>query len=151
MRNSNCFSEGLRIFFILSLLSYVLPNTFAQPLSGILPKYNAFADQPAVIFEWNSMDLAINYTVILSQDDSFSSGLIQSPALTSTTWQSSSLASGIWFWKVVADDGIQQVESNIGKFIMFRPNDLSGNNLWLSGDGDVQLSGSNVVEWTDMS
>lgn len=124
---------------------------FSQPLSGILPKYGAYVDQPTVSFNWNRMEGALNYTVMIAQDPAFTVGLVQSPVLTGNNWTSTPLASGIWYWKVMATSGSGTVESGVNLFRYFRPTDLTDNSLWLAADGNHQLSGSNVLQWSDMS
>jgi hypothetical protein len=124
---------------------------FSQALSGILPKYGAYVDQPTVSFTWNRLEGALDYSVMIAQDPDFIIGLVQSPLLTSNTWTSAPLVTGNWYWKVVATSGAGTVESGVNFFRYFQPTDLTDNSLWLAADGNHQLSGSNVLQWSDMS
>lgn len=124
---------------------------FSQSLSTVYPKNGVIFQEAPIQFKWNSSPGALNYSVVLSQDANFLFGNINSPVLTSLDWTSSTLASGLWYWKVSADDGFQINESNVSTFTIFEPNSVSGNTLWLSADGSVTEFSGQVLAWSDNS
>jgi PKD repeat protein len=142
-------STVLRFVCLLALFSGM--NALAQPLSGILPKYGRYVDRAAMSLRWNSMPNALNYEVELAQDPNFTINYVSSGAITPTTWQTTLNSTGTWYWRVVGFDGANTQTSAVNQFFFFEPNDLSGNTLWLSADSSVNISGSSVAQWNDIS
>lgn len=139
----------LFISFILLLFSNSLK---AQPLSGILPKNQAYEYSSTPTIYWNDCVGAIDYTVQLSQDATFTIGVIQSPSLSVTTWTTIPLGYGLWYWKIVANtiSGVQSSLTNI--FTIYDPSQNSNLTLWLKADAGLTLDvSSNVQTWTDLS
>ena len=124
----------------------------AQPLSGILPKYDANVHQTQVNFQWNSMPSAIDYTVVLAQDPNFTLNLISSPSISTTSWTSGVLPWGIWYWKVIGNDGNSNVTSAINRFNHFIPSESFNTSLWLSAGIGLSLDvNGRIQSWTDQS
>jgi len=145
--NSTLVNIGLIVLFLVNCVT-----VFAQPLSGIFPKYAANVHQPQVTFQWNAMSGATDYTVVLATDDVFTSNVTISSAVTGTTWTSGTLAYGIWYWKVVGNNGTTQTESGINVFNHYIPTQNSNLSFWISADAGVSLDGSGRVQsWTDQS
>ncbi len=141
------FKLGLIILFLANCVTVC-----AQPLSGIFPKYGANVHQSQVTFQWNAMPSAVDYTVILATDDAFTANVTTSSAVTGTTWTSGILAYGIWYWKVVGNNGTSQIESGIQFFNHYIPTQNNNLSFWISADAGVSLDGSGRVQsWTDQS
>lgn len=144
------------VVFQLSLLAIILVFNglmgFAQPLSGILPKYNAYVHEPAVEFQWNSMEGAIDYTVVVANDAAFTQNIVQSPPQSGNTWTSAPVGYGLWYWKVVGFDGVNYTESAINRFVRFDPSQNANLSFWLKADAGITLDAGNKVEsWIDQS
>ena len=143
------FSQSMLI--LASFFSFFF-DSFSQPLSGIFPKYDAYSETQSNYFEWNKLDNAIDYTVLLSQDPSFSIISVQSPALSITNWTSPALSYGTWYWKVQASTGFGFEESVSNKFTVYEPSNSSSLSLWLKPDAGIVLDASNKVNlWIDQS
>jgi PKD repeat protein len=141
-----------RYTFLLLLFISCSTAGFSQPLSGVFPKFDAYEYQSTVNFQWNSMPTAIDYTVVLAQDEAFTINLTQSPAITLTSWTSGPLVYGTWFWKVLGNDGLTITESSTNKFTYFDPSQGSNLSLWLKADAGLTLDiNGNVDTWTDLS
>jgi PKD repeat protein len=141
------FKSGLIILFLVNCVT-----VFAQPLSGIFPKYAANVHQPQVTFQWNAMPGATDYTVVLATDDAFSTNITTSTPVTGTTWTSGTLPYGIWYWKVIGNNGTTQTTSGINFFNHYIPTQNSNLSFWVSADAGVSLDGSGRVQsWTDQS
>lgn len=128
-----------------------LNTILAQPLTTILPKDGAFLSKPNVDFSWNVLSGTQNYQVWVAQDQNFTLNLIQSPLISENSWTAISLSNNLWFWKVIADDGVQLSESPVYSFRIFEPNDVAGNTLWLAADSNLVMNGSAVASWNDLS
>jgi PKD repeat protein len=143
-------STVLRFAFLLALFSGM--NALAQPLSGILPKYDAYIYQSAITFQWNSMPNAVDYTLVLANDAAFTQNVVQSPPQAGTTWTSDPLGFGTWFWKVIGDDGVQNTEGTVGKINYYLPSEDPNLVLWLKADEGILLdANSKVQSWQDLS
>lgn len=141
------FKSALIILFLVNCVT-----VFAQPLSGIFPKYAANVHQAQVTFQWNAMPGAVNYTVVLATDDVFTSNVTTSSPVTGTTWTSGTLPYGIWYWKVVGNNGTTLTESGINFFNHYIPTQNSNLSFWISADAGVSLDGNGRVQsWTDQS
>lgn len=132
-------------------LGFNMSMLFGQSLSTVYPKNGVVFQEAPIQFKWNNSPGALNYSVILSQDANFLIGNINSPVVTNLDWTSSTLISGLWYWKVIANDGFQSFESNVSTFTIFEPNSVSGNTLWLSADGSVTEFSGQVLTWSDNS
>jgi len=141
------FKFGLILLFLVNCVAVI-----AQPLSGIFPKYGANVHQPQVTFQWNAMPGATDYTVILATNDVFTANVTSSSAITGTTWTSGTLPYGIWYWKVIGNNGSTQTESGINFFNHYIPTQNSNLSFWISADAGVSLDGNGRVQsWTDQS
>jgi len=144
-------STILHLFFVLAVFLGWGAAALAQPLSGILPKYEAYVYQASINFQWNSMPGAVDYTVVLASDPAFTQNVIQSPPQIGTTWSSSPLGFGTWYWKVIGNDGITNTESATHKFVRFDPSQSSNLSFWIKADAGLVLDGSGRVEgWLDL-
>jgi PKD repeat protein len=132
-------------------LGFNVSILFSQSLSTVYPKNGVVFQEAPIHFKWNNSPGALNYSVVLSQDANFLIGNINSPLVTILDWTSSTLISGLWYWKVIANDGFQSFESNVSTFTIFEPNSVSGNTLWLSADGSVTEFSGQVLAWSDNS
>jgi len=132
-------------------LGFNVSILFSQSLSTVYPKNGVIFQEAPIQFKWNNSPGALNYSVVLSQDANFLIGNINSPLVTNLDWTSSTLISGLWYWKVIANDGFQSFESNVSTFTIFEPNSVSGNTLWLSADGNIVETGGQVMAWVDNS
>ena len=138
------------LFFFLFWVSHF--TSFAQPLSGILPKYDAYLHQAAVDFQWNSMPNAVEYRVVLAADPAFTQNVFQSTPQVGTSWTSEPLTFGTWYWKVVGSDGVENTESATNKFVRFDPSQDPNLVLWLKSDAGILLDVNNKVQvWMDQS
>ena len=139
--------------FLIGLFLLFLSNEFyAQPLSGILPKRQAYEYSQTPVFNWNALNGAIAYTVFLSQDPSFSSGVTQSPSLIITSWSSGSLAYGTWYWKVSANIVSGSQTSPTYQLTIYDPSQNANLSLWLKADAGITLDVNGKVQtWTDLS
>lgn len=135
------------------LLFFVSNAAVAQPLSSVLPKDDASLHDLTPAFSWNTLPAALSYHVSLSQDITFATGLVQSPALTAPNWSpASNLTYGTWYWKVTATTASANQSSAVMKFTLFDPSQLSSLALWLKADSGLVLDGSGRVQtWTDLS
>jgi len=141
----------LQFFFLFTVMLFCGKNVLAQPLSGILPKYDAYVYQASINFQWNSMPGAVDYTVVVASDPTFTQNVIQSPPQAGTTWTSDPLAFGTWYWKVIGNDGITNTESGTHKFVRFDPSQSSNLSFWIKADAGLVLDGSGRVEgWLDL-
>lgn len=140
------------IALILTAFLFIGTRLLAQPLSGILPKYDAYVDQPIVTFEWNALPGAVDYTLVMASDAAFTQNLIQSPSQTGTSWISDPLDFGTWYWKVIGNDGTTNTEGNIGKVTYYLPSQDPNLVLWLKADQGITLDANNKVQtWQDLS
>lgn len=141
------------IRFILLLLGLHCSSLlFSQALSGILPKHQAYEYSLTPTFEWNEHPQATDYVIELSQDPTFASISVQSPALVTTSWTASTLSYGEWYWRVKATVGSETEISAIHSLTIFSPSQLSSVIFWINGDNgvDVDVNG-NVQTLTDLS
>jgi PKD repeat protein len=140
------------IALIITIYLFVGGRLLAQPLSGILPKYDSYVHQPNVPFEWNAMPGAVNYNLVIASDPAFTQNVIQSPPLTVTNWTSTTLSFGTWYWKVVGSDGVTSFESGTNRFVRFDPSQIASLSFWVKADSGIGLDASNRVEtWQDLS
>ncbi len=140
------------IALILTAFLFIGTRLLAQPLSGILPKYDAYVHQPIVTFEWNALPGAVDYTLVLASDAAFTQNLIQSPPQAGTSWTSDPLDFGTWYWKVVGNNGFSSINGPIEKLTYYLPSQESTLEFWLKADSGVGLDGNGRVEsWSDQS
>ncbi|MEY3499558.1 MAG: hypothetical protein RL308_1227, partial [Bacteroidota bacterium] len=124
----------------------------AQALSTILPKHQAYVATQTPVFKWNELYTALNYKIILSQDPTFTTSVIQSPILLSSNWTSTVLNFGVWFWKVVATTPNGNETSDNYQITIFDPSQVSNLSLWLKPEAGVVLDGFGKVQsWIDQS
>jgi PKD repeat protein len=140
--------------YIVFILFFVY-NIFvghSQSLSGISPQSDAYIYQPSVTFQWNSMPSALDYTIMLSQNPYFTTNVIQSPSISVTNWSTTILNYGIWYWKVIGNDGSLLTSSNVKKFTYFVPSQSNNLCLWLKADAGLTTDINGKVQtWTDLS
>jgi PKD repeat protein len=139
-----------KVLFLSTIVFFSL-GVWAQPLSAILPKNTFVSGTNQLQFSWNKLEGSNGYTVHLAQDTQFLTSFFQSPVITNPTWFSTPLSSGIWFWKVVSNNGSQTFESAVYSFRVFQPNLISGNTLWLASDSLVNTLSGAVTQWNDLS
>ena len=152
MRSCKVIRISFSKWFLLLLLNNQVFFTSAQPLSGILPKYDAYVNQPDVTFQWNAMQSAQFYSLVLASDSLFSVNVFQYPPQTALTLTVNSLDFGKWYWKVIANNGQQNIESAINRFIRFDPSQASVLSLWVRSDAGLVLDANGRVEsWLDQS
>jgi hypothetical protein len=142
-------SKYLHIIFCLALFSF-LNGTIAQSLSVIWPKYNEIISDRTPLLSWNGLEGIQSYQISLSQDSTFTLG-VQSFSSSNTQFQlNNNLISGNWFWKAFGTFNNQNYTSNIGKFQIFEPTDISDLKIWYNAE-NVIVSENNVTKWTDLS
>lgn len=141
------------IRFILLLLGlHCTSLLFSQALSGIVPKHQAFEYSLTPTFEWNEHPQATEYVIELSQDPTFAIITVQSPALVATSWTSTILTYGEWYWRVKATVGSETEFSSSYSLTLFSPSELSSVIFWIHGNQGVSLDVNGKVETlTDVS
>ncbi len=126
-------------------------NSKAQSLSIIWPKSNEVISDRSPLLSWNGVDGVSNYQISISQDSTFNSGVQQFSSFTPSYQLINNLASGVWFWKVSSSLNGQNLVSNLGKFQVFEPSDISGLVVWLSSDSLVTMDQNNrVSSWNNI-
>jgi PKD repeat protein len=140
--------------YIVFILFFVY-NIFvghSQSLSGISPQSDAYIYQTSINFQWNSMPSALDYTIILSQNSSFTTNLIQSPSISVTNWSTTIANYGVWYWKVIGNNGATLTSSTVYKFTYFVPSQSNNLCLWLKADAGLTTDINGKVQtWTDLS
>jgi PKD repeat protein len=131
------------------LLTENLSN-YSNALTVIWPRNNELLSDRTPLFSWNSIAGISNYQVILSMDSTFSVGVQQFSTSTTTHQLVGNLVSGIWFWKVIASVNGQNFTSNLGKFRIFEPSDISDLKIWYNAE-NVVTNGANISQVTDLS
>jgi hypothetical protein len=135
----------LSIFF----LNFVL---FSQSFTTINPKFNQVFSNQQPFFRWNSYPNAIQYVLEISQSPNFSSGIISNSTISTTFNYTSFLPFNDWYWRVKAITATDTILSNISRFSVFLPNNLSENVLWLNAESGIVLDANNKVSsWNDQS
>ena len=133
------------------ILTESLEN-YSNSMSIIWPKANEVISDRTPLLSWNGIEGVSTYQVSLSLDSTFSSGVQQFSSFTTSYQLTSNLASGTWFWKVSAVLNSQNLVSNLGKFQVFEPTDISSLSLWLRADSNVVLDANGKVQqWNDLS
>ena len=92
----------LRLLQLILIVSSGIGSSYAQPLSGILPKNQSNLNNFNVSFEWNSAPNAVNYQIQFASNNTFSSNYTQSPLTNLTTWSSFVPSQGTYYWRVKA-------------------------------------------------
>ena len=141
----------IKTVIILFIVLGSLNSLFSQQLSVIWPKHNEIISDRTPLLSWNGIEGISNYQVSLSLDSTFNSGFQQYTSITTTYQLSTNLSSGTWFWRVNGSLNGQNLISNIGKFQIFEPTDITGLVVWLSSDSLVSLDQNNrVTSWTNL-
>ncbi|MBM3430313.1 MAG: hypothetical protein FJX99_04945, partial [Bacteroidetes bacterium] len=135
----------MSIFF----LNFVL---FSQSFTTISPKFNQVFSNQQPFFRWNSYPNAIQYVLEITQSPNFSSGIISNSTISTTFNYTSFLPYNDWYWRVKAITATDTILSNISRFSVFLPNNLSENVLWLNAESGIVLDANNKVSsWNDQS
>jgi PKD repeat protein len=123
---------------------------YNNSLTVIWPKHNEVISERTPFLSWNGIEGIQLYQIWLSQDSTFALG-VQSFTSSNTQFQLvNNLLSGNWFWKVKGSFNNQNFVSNLGKFQVFEPTDISDLKIWYNAE-NVVVSGNNVTKWTDLS
>lgn len=142
----------IRKFYLFIFVIFAFLNSKAQSLSVIWPKNNEVISDRTPLFNWNGVDGVSTYQVSISLDSTFSSGVQQFSSSTESYQLTTNLVSGIWFWKVNTVFNSQSLVSNLGKFQVFEPTDISSLCLWLRADTNLILDANGrVQQWKDLS
>lgn len=140
------------LVLLILLFSVFSKDALSQPLSPVYPKNNAYENSLSIPFQWNDLEDALSYEVLLSQDINFLSGVITSGSITESDWTSSGLTYGMWYWKVIGTTTLGVQESNVFSLTIYSPNLNPSLALWLKSDAGIVVDGSNnVISWTDQS
>ncbi|MCF8408701.1 MAG: PKD domain-containing protein [Crocinitomicaceae bacterium] len=125
---------------------------YSNSLSVIWPKRNEVISDRTPLLSWNGVEGASNYQLSLSLDSTFTSGVQQFTSSITAYQLNTMLSSGTWFWKVNTAVNEQNFISNLGKFYVFEPTDISSLCLWLRADTNVVLDANGKVQqWIDLS
>jgi len=123
-----------------------------EAFSLYLPIDSFVTTNHTIDFAWNIALEAANYTLQYSTDPQFSSGVTSVTGISSTTIQLNIGASGIYYWRVHANNICgSSITSDVFSFTIFSSSIISGMQLWLKADSAVQTSGANVTQWNDCS
>jgi len=142
----------LRLLQLILIVSSGIGSSYAQPLSGILPKNQSNLNNFNVSFEWNSAPNAVNYQIQFASNNTFSSNYTQSPLTNLTTWSSFVPSQGTYYWRVKAFTANDSSCSPTYTFTYFTPSNLNSTSLWLKADAGVTPDANNKVQqWTDLS
>jgi hypothetical protein len=98
---------------------------------------------------WNGIEGIQSYQILLSQDSAFVTG-VETSVSNSEYQLTTNLISGTWFWKVNGVLNGQAYFSNLGKFQVFEPKDISNLRTWLRSDS-AQVVNGKVVQLFDLS
>ncbi len=125
-------------------------TNYSNALTVIWPRNNELLSDRTPLFSWNGIEGISNYQVILSMDSTFSLGVQQFFTSTTTHQLVGNLVSGLWFWKVIASVNGQNFTSNLGKFRIFEPTDISDLKIWYNAE-NVVTNGANISQVNDLS
>ena len=135
----------LGIFF----LNFVL---FSQSFTTINPKFNQVFSNQQPFFRWNNYPNAVQYVLEVTQSPNFSSGIISNSTTSNLFNYTSFLPYNDWYWRVKAITATDTVISNISRFSVFLPSNLTENVLWLNAESGIILDANNKVSsWLDQS
>jgi hypothetical protein len=143
---------SLRLFIF--LITICLNNFFihSQSFTTINPKFNQVFSNQQPFFRWNSYPNAIQYLLEITQSPNFSSGIISNSTTSNSFNYTSFLPYNDWYWRVKAITATDTILSNISRFSVFLPNNLSENVLWLNAESGIVLDANNKLSsWLDQS
>lgn len=125
---------------------------FAQLPTAVAPKNNAYLAKPSVFLEWDKIPAATHYEISVSTDSLFTTLEYSNSSLVVNA-QNINLTFGTYFWRIrYYSSGLPSAWSQLYKFTLFVPTQLSSNKLWLAADSGVVLDNSNgVSSWNDLS
>lgn len=148
MRGILHFRGAVYALFLLCLMGH----SFAQPLSGILPKNGANIHTFTVNYQWNSAPNALNYRVMVASNNTFTSNYSESPITNLTTWNTFVATQGTYYWRIKAYTANDSILSPTYSFSYFTPGSLNATSLWLKADAGVTPDATNKVQqWADLS
>lgn len=142
----------VRCLFLFLIFVSVAGLSFAQPLSGILPKNQSNLDDFNVTFQWNIAPNTLNYKVMVASNNTFTNNYTESPLTNLTTWSSFVPTQGNYFWRVKSYTANDSSLSPTYTFSYFTPGILNSTSLWLKADAGITQDVNNKVQqWTDLS
>ena len=140
------------ILTIIVCLCFQINFCFGQDFTTYLPNYNQILIDQNPTFKWNTIEGCNDYIIEISDSSNFSNLVISENILTNSYTPASSLNFSDWHWRVKAVVGVDTLLSNTSKFSIFKPNDLSGNILWLDAGQGIDQDGNGMVStWNDLS
>lgn len=139
--------QSLTKYFTFTIqLLLICINGQAQSLSSYTPKHGSFTSQTSVLIEWNSLATATDYTVNLSQDPTFATGVLSSPSLVITNWTTSPLSYGTWYWRISANTPSGPTESAIRSFTVYSPDQNPNLSFWIHAGVGLTIDGGGQVQ-----
>jgi PKD repeat protein len=124
---------------------------FSQTDFGIYPKNNSVFDDTTISFQWNDLGINYEYFLEISTDS-----LFNTVVFTVNTSQVSSTVNGLlfdkkYYWKVIADDNDESIESSTYNFSTFNIKMSEGINLILTAiKGTIYDADSNLLYWQNI-
>jgi hypothetical protein len=141
-------------FFALSVCMGVMLSfsSKAQDFSAYWPKHNAYTDQFSPEFQWNSVPGATGYVWRIANNLSMLNPVDVVNTSSLSTFPSSSLTYGLWYWQVEAVLPVGSVFTQVYALHVFDPSQATDLALWLKADAGLTLDANGRVQiWQDLS
>jgi hypothetical protein len=141
-------------FFALSVCMGVMLSfsSKAQDFSAYWPKHNAYTEQFSPEFQWNSVPGATGYVWRIANNLSMLNPIDVVNTSSLSTFPSSSLTYGLWYWQVEAVLPVGSVFTQVYALRVFDPSQAADLALWLKADAGLTLDANGRVQiWQDLS